>query len=102
AFAKRPVSGSNFGFAVSFKAQDSFTWEGFGQPTEVGVPLYGNTVVPAIRNIDAQVNYKVSTIKSIVKVGATNLFGKPYIQAFGSPAVGTTYYLSLTFDELLN
>ena len=102
AFAKRPVGGSKLGYAVSFKAQDSFTWEGFGQPTEVGVPLYGNTVVPAIRNIDAQVNYKVSTIKSIVKVGATNLFGKPYIQAFGSPAVGTTYYLSLTFDELLN
>ena len=102
AFAKRPVSGSNFGFAVSFKAQDSFTWEGFGQPTEVGVPLYGNTIVPAIKNIDAQVNYKMSGIKSIIKVGATNLFGNPYIQAFGSPAIGTTYYVSLTFDELLN
>ncbi len=102
AFAKRPVSGSNFGFAVSFKAQDSFVWEGFGQPTEVGVPLYGNTIVPAIKNLDVQANYKMSGIKSIIKVGATNLGGKPYIQAFGSPAVGTTYYVSLTFDELLN
>ncbi len=101
-FSKRPVGGSPVGFALAFKAQDSFTWEGFGQPTEVGVPLYANTIVPAIKNIDVQVNYKVSSIKSIVKVGATNLFGNPYIQAFGSPAIGSTYYVSLTFDELLN
>ena len=101
-FTKRPVGGSNIGFAVAFKQQDAFTWEGFGQPTEVGVPLYGNTIVPAISNLDAQVNYKVSSLKSIVKVGATNLFGKPYFQAYGNPYIGTTYYLSLTFDELLN
>ena len=101
-FNKRPVGGSNVGFAVAFKHQDAFTWEGFGTPTEVGVPLYGNTIVPAISNLDAQVNYKVSSLKSIVKVGATNLFGKPYFQAYGNPYIGTTYYVSLTFDQLLN
>lgn len=101
-FTKRPVGGSNIGFAVAFKYQDAFTWEGFGQPTELGVPLYGNTIVPIIRNLDAQVNYKVSSLKSIVKVGATNLFGKPYFQAYGNPYIGSTYYISLTFDELLN
>ena len=84
-FTKRPVGGSNVGFAVAFKYQDAFTWEGVGQPTELGVPLYGNTIVPAIRNLDVQANYKVSSLKSIVKVGATNLFGKPYFQAFGNP-----------------
>jgi iron complex outermembrane receptor protein len=101
-FTKRPLASSKVGFAVAFKHQDAFTWEGFGQPTEVGVPLYGNTIVPAISNLDAQVNYKVSSIKSIVKVGATNLFGKPYFQAYGNPSIGSTYYISLTFDELLN
>ncbi|WP_460915994.1 TonB-dependent receptor domain-containing protein [Spirosoma areae] len=100
--SKRPVSGSNFGYALAFKHQDSFTWEGFGQPTEAGVPLYTNTIVPAISNFDAQVNYKVQRFKSIVKVGATNLFGKPYFQAYGSAYVGSTYYISLTFDELMN
>ncbi len=102
AFSKRPGSGSNLGFSVNLKAQDSFEWQGFGQPTEVGVPLYANTIVPAFRNFDAQVSYKVSNIKSIVKLGATNIGGKPYIQAFGSPAIGSMYYISLTFDELLN
>ena len=99
---KRAIGGSNIGFALAFKHQNSFTWEGFGQPTEVGVPLYANTIVPVINNLDAQVNYKVQSIKSIVKVGATNLFGKPYFQAYGSPYIGTTYYIGLTFDQLLN
>ncbi|RYF72364.1 MAG: TonB-dependent receptor, partial [Cytophagaceae bacterium] len=100
-FLKRPTNVSKFGFAATFKQQDAFIWEGFGQPTEVGVPLYGNTIVPAISNLDAQVNYKVSSMKSIVKVGATNLFGKPYFQAYGNPSIGTTYYISLSFDELM-
>ena len=101
-FSKRPVANSNIGFAVAFRHQDSFTWEGFAQPSDTSLPLFSNTIVPAINNLDAQVNYKVSSLKSIVKVGATNLFGKPYFQAYGNPYVGTTYYLSLTFDELLN
>ncbi|GAB3553238.1 carboxypeptidase-like regulatory domain-containing protein [Spirosoma fluminis] len=101
-FNKRAIGNSNIGFAVTFRHQDEFVWEGFGQPTEVGVPLYGNTIVPAISNLDAQVNYKVSSIKSIVKIGGTNLFGKPYFQAFGNPYIGSTYYISLTFDQLLN
>jgi len=101
-FGKRPTATSKFGYAATLRYQDSFVWEGFGQPTEVGVPLFGNTIVPAITNFDAQVNYKLSSLKSIVKLGATNLFGKPYIQAYGSPAIGSTYYVSLTFDELLN
>jgi hypothetical protein len=99
---KRPFGNSNIGFALAFRYQDAFTWEGFAQPSESGVPLYGNTLVPAIRNLDAQVNYKVSSLKSIVKLGATNLFGKPYFQAYGNPYIGSTYYISLTFDELLN
>jgi iron complex outermembrane receptor protein len=45
---------------------------------------------------------KVPVIKSIIKLGGTNLFGKSYIQAYGSPNVGSTYYVSITFDQLLN
>ena len=101
-FTKRAVGGSNIGFGIAFKHQSSFEWQGFGQPTQLNVPLYSNTIVPVINNLDAQVNYKVQTIKSIIKVGATNLFGKPYFQAYGSPYLGTTYYVGITFDELLN
>jgi len=100
---KRITSGNKIGFNLAFKHQDTFTWESsFVVPTTAGVPLYSNTGVPAITNLDAQVSYKLATLKSILKVGGTNLFGKPYYQAYGSPAIGSMYYVSLTFDELLN
>lgn len=101
-FSKRPTSVSKFGYSLNAKHQDEFIWQGFAAPSDPTQPFYTNTIVPAINNIDAQVSYKVSAYKSIVRLGATNLFGKPYIQAYGSPAVGSTYYISLTFDELLN
>ncbi len=102
-FGKRIGSGERFGFNVQFRHQDSFVWEaGFVQATTTGVDLFTNTIVPAINNLDAQVSAKLPGIKSILKVGGTNLFGKPYVQAYGSAAVGSMYYVSLTFDELLN
>ncbi|MBC8154269.1 MAG: carboxypeptidase-like regulatory domain-containing protein [Bacteroidetes bacterium] len=101
--ANRNVNNSKIGFSVNYKHQDEFLWEsGFVQPSETTLPLFTNTMVPAINNIDAQVSYKLTSYKSIIKLGGTNLFGKPYIQAYGSPAVGSMYYVSLTFDELLN
>lgn len=102
-FGKRIGSTDKVGFNVSFRHQNAFRWEsGFVQPTTTTVPLFSNTTVPAINNLDAQVSYKLSSLKSILKLGGTNLFGKPYIQAYGSAYVGSTYYISLTFDELLN
>lgn len=102
-FGKRISSGNKIGFNIALKHQDTFTWESsFVVPTTAGVPFYSNTGVPAITNLDAQVSYKMSALKSILKVGGTNMFGKPYYQAYGSPAIGSMYYVSLTFDELLN
>ena len=101
-FGNRSVNGSKVGFNVAFKRQDAFVWEGYGVPTEANVPQFQNTTVPAFSNLDAQVSYKLSGMKSILKIGGSNILGTPYIQAFGSPTVGATYYVSITFDELLN
>lgn len=102
-FANRNVNNSKIGFSVNYKHQDQFTWQSsFVVPSEATIPQFQNTIVPVVNNIDAQVSYKATKLKSIIKVGATNLFGKPYIQAYGSPAVGSMYYVGLTFDELLN
>ncbi len=102
-FGRRISSSNKIGFNLSLRHQDSFTWESsFVQATTTNVPLFSNTIVPAITNFDAQISAKVPAIKSILKVGGTNLGGKPYIQAFGSASVGSMYYISLTFDELLN
>jgi iron complex outermembrane receptor protein len=102
-FGKRITSSSAFGFNVVYRYQQAFVWESsFTIPTTTEVPIFSNTQVPAVSNLDAQVSMKMRSLKSIIKIGGTNLFGKSYIQAFGSPNVGSTYYVSIAFDELLN
>jgi iron complex outermembrane receptor protein len=102
-FGRRITSNNSLGFNIVYRYQQAFRWESsFTIPTTTDVPIFSNTQVPEISNLDAQVSMKVRSIKSIVKLGGTNLFGKSYIQAFGSPNVGSTYYVSITFDELLN
>lgn len=102
-FGKRITATSTFGFNLAYRYQQSFLWESsFTVPTTVNIRPYSNTTVPSISNLDAQVSMKVPSIKSIVKIGGTNLFGKSYIQAYGSSTIGSTYYVSITFDGLLN
>ncbi|RYU94000.1 carboxypeptidase-like regulatory domain-containing protein [Emticicia agri] len=102
-FGKRIGSGEKFGFNINFKHQNAFLWQGsFNQPTTTGTVFFSNTTVPAINNLDAQVSMKIPSMKSIIKLGGTNIGGKPYMQAYGSAFVGSMYYVSLSFDELLN
>ncbi|WP_304237257.1 carboxypeptidase-like regulatory domain-containing protein [Jiulongibacter sediminis] len=102
-FGKRIGSGDKFGFNVNLRHQDEFVWQSsFVLPTNTSLAAFQNTMVPAVNNLDAQVSFKLHSIKSIIKIGGTNIGGKPYIQAFGSPAIGSMYYAAITFDELLN
>jgi iron complex outermembrane recepter protein len=82
----------NFGFNINFRWQEEFLWESD----------FGNWNVPEFGVLDAQVSYKVPSIKTIIKLGGTNLGGGDYRTNFGGPFVGQQYYLSLTFDEFLN
>ena len=101
-FTKRANNNAKIGFGVNLKHQDAFVWEsGFVQPSESDTPLFSNTIVPAFNNIDVQVNYKLTSLKSILKIGATNIGGTPYIQAYGNPSIGSMYYVGITFDELM-
>ncbi|HEY0055361.1 MAG TPA: TonB-dependent receptor [Pedobacter sp.] len=84
----------NIGFNVNWRWQTAFDYIG----TFTG--LFPGRV-PAYSQLGAQVSYKVPSLKSSVKFGASNLTNKYNVQAFGSPAVGGLYYVSLTFDDLL-
>jgi len=102
-FGKRLGSGDKIGFNVNFRHQDEFIWESsFVSPTTTTNVNFTNTTVPKINNLDAQVSFKMPAVKSIVKVGATNIGSKPYFQAYGSPMVGSTYYVTISYDELFN
>jgi iron complex outermembrane recepter protein len=102
-FGKRLGSGDKIGFNVNLRHQDSFLWESsFVTPTTTSNTSFSNTTVPKINNLDAQISFKLSAAKSILKVGANNLGSKPYFQAFGSAMVGSTYYVTISYDELFN
>ncbi|RRB03904.1 TonB-dependent receptor [Larkinella rosea] len=99
-FGNRNIRNSGFGFNILYRHQDGFLWESSYANTEA--TLRQQTTIPAFGSLDAQVSKRIPGIKSILKVGGTNVLGKLYTQAWGNPSVGGMYYVSLTFDELMN
>ncbi|MDI1323525.1 MAG: TonB-dependent receptor [Algoriphagus sp.] len=98
-FANREIV-KNLGFALSYRWQGEFVWQSsFVAPAVSSQQL---SVIPAYGAFDAQLSYKLKSMKSILKVGGSNLFNSGYTQAWGNPTVGTMYFVSLTFDEFLN
>ena len=81
------------GFSVAWHWQSAFDWYG-----TFTTPLPGR--INAYSLIDAQVSMKMPSLKTIIKLGASNLTNQYIVQAYGSPAVGGLYYVSLNFDEL--
>jgi outer membrane receptor protein involved in Fe transport len=79
----------NLGFNVNFRWQEEFLWQSD----------FGDWIVPEFGVFDAQVSYRVSSLKSVFKLGGNNLFGGDYRTNLGGPFVGQQYYLSITFDE---
>ncbi len=99
-FANREIV-KNIGFAMSYRWQGEFAWQSsFVAPTVSSQQL---SVMPAFGTFDAQMSVKMKALKSILKIGGSNLFNSTgYRQAWGNPTVGSMYYVSLTFDEFLN
>lgn len=81
----------NLGFNINVSYQDDFVWES----------LYGTATMPTYTLLNAQLNYKLQALKTIVKIGGTNIGGSDYRTSFGSPFIGQTYYISLLFNEML-
>ncbi|NBC26050.1 MAG: TonB-dependent receptor [Bacteroidetes bacterium] len=81
-----------FGFNVTYRWQDAFLWES----------TFGEGVMPAFGTMDAQVSYKFRQYNSILKIGGSNILNERYETSIGNPTMGAIYYISLTFDQLLN
>lgn len=84
----------NIGFNIAWRWQDTYEWYGTFNQMRPGT-------IDAFSVVDAQVSYKLLPIKSVIKLGANNLFNNRVYQAYGSPSIGAIYYVSLTFDQLL-
>jgi len=96
----RNIAASGWGVNVTWRYQDQFVWN--SSVVSQAVSLAQQSLIPAYQTVDAQVSKKLSGMKSILKIGGTNLFGTPYTTSWANPIVGSIYYVSLTFDEVLN
>ncbi|WP_127140152.1 TonB-dependent receptor [Flagellimonas marinaquae] len=78
----------NFGFNVNYRWSDTYFWEA----------SFADGTVPAFTVLDAQINYAVPSIKSIFKLGGSNILGDEYFTAVGTGFIGSIYYLSWTIN----
>jgi outer membrane receptor protein involved in Fe transport len=90
-FSNRKLT-DNIGFNLVWRWQEAFLWES----------SFGQGVIPSYQTLDAQVSYKLPSLKSIVKIGGSNVLNERYTTSFGNPRMGAIYYISITFDEFLN
>ena len=77
-----------FGFNAVYRWQDAFFMEGD----------FANGNVESIGTVDAQVTYKFPSVKSMIRIGGTNVLNKYYKNAFGNPGIGGLYYISFGFN----
>jgi outer membrane receptor protein involved in Fe transport len=78
----------NFGFNTNVRWSTEYLWQS----------SFADGIVPENVVFDAQMNYAIPKLKTVLKVGANNLFGKDYIQVIGAGAVGQQWYASVTIN----
>lgn len=80
---------NNFGFNINWRWNDVYLWQSD----------FADGFIPNRNLFDAQVNYRVPSIKSMFKLGGSNIFGEEYVSAPGSGAIGAQYYISWTINQ---
>jgi len=75
------------GFNILARWQDAFFCE-----SELA-----NGPVDAFTTVDAMISYKLPKIKSMIKLGGTNVLNHYYKNAFGNPEIGGLYYASFGY-----
>ncbi|SHI36276.1 TonB-dependent receptor [Flavobacterium terrae] len=78
----------NFGFNTNVRWNTEYLWQS----------SFVDAMVPENVVFDAQINYTIPFLRSVVKVGGANIGGKDYIQVPGAGNVGQQYYASWTIN----
>ena len=74
----------NFGFGVNYRWSDNYFWEA----------SFADGDIDSFSVFDAQINYSVPSIKSVFKLGGSNILNEEYVTALGTGNIGAIYYLS--------
>ena len=78
----------NFGFNVSGRWNTGYLWQS----------TFADGMIDAATVVDAQINYAIPKLKSVLKLGAANIGGKEYQQVLGAGLIGQQYFASLTIN----
>jgi len=81
---------NRLGFNINIHYQDELMYEG----------TFVTGQIPSFNTLDAVLTYRVPKIKSLVKIGGTNVMNKYYNTSYGSPAIGGLYYISFAYNVL--
>jgi len=81
---------NRLGFNMNLHYQDEVAYEG----------TFVAGKVPSFSTLDAVLTYRVPKVKSLIKLGGTNIMNKYYYTAFGSPQIGGLYYISYAYNIL--
>ncbi|MGI9531236.1 TonB-dependent receptor [Lutimonas sp.] len=79
----------NLGFNINIRWSDEYFWQS----------TIANAVIPQRTVGDAQINYFVPKMNSLFKIGGSNLGGKEYQSAPGSPYIGSQFFVSWVFNQ---
>jgi outer membrane receptor protein involved in Fe transport len=78
-----------FGFNVTYRWQQEYLYQSSF--------ITGTT--PAFGTLDAQISMKLPKLNhSLIKIGATNLLNKYYVDAIGNANIGGLYYISFGYN----
>lgn len=78
----------NFGFNVSGRWNSEYLWQS----------TFADGVIASATVVDAQLNYNIPSLRSTLKVGASNIGGKEYGQVLGAGLIGQQYFASWTIN----
>jgi outer membrane receptor protein involved in Fe transport len=83
------IRGENFSFSMNYKWIQGFRFE--------GAPQFTGSI-PSYALVDAQVSWAVPKIKSVFKLGASNILNNRVFMVYGGPRVGRMAYFSILVD----
>ena len=79
----------NLGFNVSYRWQDAFYW----------TSSFASGNIDSFGTLDGQINLKIPSIKSMIKLGGSNILNNYNVTSYGNPAMGAMYYVGFTFNQ---
>jgi hypothetical protein len=77
-----------YGFNLTYRWQESYTYES----------SFVSGTTPAFGTLDGQISMKIPKVLVTIKIGATNILNKYYVDAIGNARIGGLYYVALGYN----